>query len=194
MPGNFHPRGSVRAAEHGPGQSGSGQARAPGVASAAMTHQPARVLPAAVLVLAVIAVGGCTSAAATAGSTPANSTAAASSPAGTGSTAIARASAPVYGPPGPDPACAAALKAEQTLQSRQGKDQDSETALDKDFTNFASALNSAAQHETHAATAKAMSDLATDYTDLVESQSGAAQLPDMSTVQKDGTAFDKACS
>src|SRR5205807_9049092 len=51
-----------------------------------------------------------------------------------------------------------------------------------------------AQRETHPATAKAMTALASDYTDLVASQSGAAQLPDMSTVQNDGTAFDKACS
>ncbi|MGH3165053.1 MAG: hypothetical protein ACRDN0_04045 [Trebonia sp.] len=165
-----------------------------------MRHHPARALPASVLVLAVIAVGGCTSAAATAGTAPVSSAAASAgssagaASAGSSGTATARASAPVYGPPGPDPECAAALKAERALQSRQGKDQDSETALDKDFTNFASALNSAAQHETRAATAKAMSDLASDYTDLVESQSGAAQLPDMSTVQKDGTAFDKACS
>ena len=39
-----------------------------------------------------------------------------------------------------------------------------------------------------------MTALANDYTALVESQSGAAQLPDMSTVQNDGAAFDKACS
>jgi hypothetical protein len=39
-----------------------------------------------------------------------------------------------------------------------------------------------------------MTPLPNDYTTLVESQSGAAQLPDMSTVQSDGTAFDKACS
>jgi hypothetical protein len=39
-----------------------------------------------------------------------------------------------------------------------------------------------------------MTALATDYTDLVESQSGAAQRPDMNTVEVDGTAFEKACS
>ncbi len=39
-----------------------------------------------------------------------------------------------------------------------------------------------------------MTALANDYNDLVESQSGGAQLPDVSQVQKDGTAFDKACS
>jgi hypothetical protein len=103
------------------------------------------------------------------------------------------AAAPVYGPVA-DPACAAAEKAEQTLQSRQGADQNDESALDQDFTNFASALSAAAQREKHPATAQAMTALANDYTDLVESQSGAAQLPDMTQVQKDGAAFDKACS
>lgn len=93
-----------------------------------------------------------------------------------------------------DPACAAALKAEQTLQARQGEDQGSESALDQDFMNFAGALSAAAQHETHAATARTMNALADDYTALVESQSGAAQLPDMSTVESDGAAFDRACA
>ena len=51
-----------------------------------------------------------------------------------------------------------------------------------------------AQQEKKPATAKAMTALANDYTALVESRSGAAQLPDMSTVQSDGAAFDKACS
>jgi negative regulator of sigma E activity len=104
-----------------------------------------------------------------------------------------RAQAPVYGPD-PDTACVAAKQAEQTLQSRQTKDQNDESALDQDFTNFASALNADAQREKSQATAAAMTALASDYTDLVESQSGAAQLPDMTQVQKDGAAFDKACS
>ena len=138
-----------------------------------------RTLPALALVLAAgIAVGGCATATAGTASTVASSSA----------------TAPVFGPRVPDPACAAALKAEQTLQARQGKDQGSESALDQDFTNFASALSAAAQHETHPATAKAMTALANDYSALVESQSGAEQLPDMNTVESDGTAFDKACS
>jgi hypothetical protein len=142
-----------------------------------------RALPALALVLAAgVAVAGC--ATATAGTT---STVASSA-------ATARASASVFGPRVPDPACTAALKAEQTLQARQGKDQDNESALDQDFTDFASALSTAAQHETHPATAKAMTALANDYSALVESQSGAEQLPDMDTVENDGTAFDKACS
>jgi hypothetical protein len=156
-----------------------------------MRHRAARAIPALVSVLAVgIAVGGC--ATATAGAESARS----ASPAASSATAsaAARASAPFYGPPGPDPACAVALKAEQALQARQGKDQNSESAIDQDFTNFANALSAAAQQEKHPATAKAMTALASDYTALVESQSGAAQLPDMNTVQSDGAAFDKACS
>ena len=124
-------------------------------------------------------------------------TAAAGSPVadpGTTTRAAATAAAPVYGPSVPDPACVAAKRAEQTLQSRQSKDQNDESALDEDLTNFAAALSAAAQRETHPATARAMTALANDYTDLVESQSGAAQLPDMTQVQKDGAAFDKACS
>jgi hypothetical protein len=146
-----------------------------------------RAVPAFALVLAAgIGVGGCATATATAG--PAAPSLAASA------AASARTSAPVFGPPGPDPACASARKAEQTLQARQGKDQVNESALDQDFTNFSNALNAAAQQEKHPATAQAMTALANDYTALVESQSGAAQLPDMATVQSDGTAFDKACS
>jgi hypothetical protein len=152
-----------------------------------MRHRAARAIPALTSVLAVgIAVGGCSAATATARAASAGSASSA--------TASARASAPFYGPPGPDLACVAALKAEQTLQARQGKDQNNESALDQDFTNFANALSAAARQEKHPATAKAMTALANDYTDLVESQSGAAQLPDMSTVQNDGAAFDKACS
>jgi hypothetical protein len=149
-----------------------------------MRHHTVRAIPALASVLAIgMAVGGCATATATAGAAPASSVSSA-----------ARTSAPVDGPFGPDPACVAALKAEQTLQTRQGKDQSNESAIDQDFTNFANALNTAAQQEAHPATAKAMTALANDYTALVESQSGAAQLPDMSTVQDDGAAFDKACS
>jgi len=157
-----------------------------------MRHHTVRALPALASMLAVgIAVGGCTAATATAGAASAGS----GSPAASSVTAsAARTNAPVDGPFGPDPACVAALKSEQTLQARQGKDQHSESAIDQDFTNFANALDAAAQQETHPATAKAMTTLANDYTALVESQSGAAQLPDMSTIQSDGTAFDKACS
>jgi hypothetical protein len=140
-----------------------------------------RVVPAVALALAIgAAAAGCATAAANAG--PAASTRPSAS------------EAPVEGPPAPDPACIAAENAEQTLQSRQGQDQNNETALDQDFTNFASALSAAAQSEKRPAAAQAMTALASDYTDLVESQSGAAQLPDMSQIQKDGAAFNKACS
>jgi hypothetical protein len=165
-----------------------------------MRRRPARALPASALVLAVgIAVAGCTAAAATPGGRLSSSSAASadSSAAAAGTsaagTAAARASAPVYGPSA-DPACYAAMKAEQTLQARQGKDQDNESALDQDFTNFANALTAAAQKETRPAAAKAMTALANDYNALVESQSGAADLPDMSTIESDGMAFNKACA
>ncbi len=142
-----------------------------------------------VILAAGAAVAGCS--AANAG-TP---TAAAGTPTGTAGTPTAtRTTAPVYGPSAPDPACVAAKKAAQTLQSRQGADSGNESALDQDFTNFAAALNAAAQRETRPATAQAMTTLANDYTALVESQSGAVQLPDMNQVQKDGAAFTKACS
>lgn len=142
-----------------------------------------RAVPSVALALAVCAaVAGCATAAATAGAPPATTRPAASPPA-----------APVDGPAGPDAACAAARNAEQTLESRQAQDQGNQSALDQDFMNFASALSAAAQSEKRPAVAQAMTALANDYTDLVESQSGAAQLPDMSQVQKDGTAFDKAC-
>jgi hypothetical protein len=154
-----------------------------------MRHRTARAIPALASVLAVgIAVGGCSAATATAGAAPAGSASSATA------SAAARTTAPFYGPPGPDPACAAALKAEQTLQARQSKDQNNESALDQDFTNFANALSAAAEQEKHPATAKAMTALANDYNALVESQSGAEQLPDMNTVESDGAAFDKACS
>jgi hypothetical protein len=167
---------------------------ASGVTSVAMRYRAARTIPALASVLAVgIAAGGCSATTANARAAIATARAATTASATTAS-ATARASAPVYGPPAPDPACAAALKAERTLQARQGKDQNSESALDQDFMNFANALSAAAQRETHPATAKAMTALANDYTALVESQSGAAQLPDISTIQNDGAAFDKACS
>ena len=146
-----------------------------------------RAFPAFALVLgAGIAVSGCTTA--TAGTASAGHAASATA------SLTARASAPVYGPPGPDQACTAALTAQQTLQARQGKDQGNESALDQDFTNFANALSAAAQQEKHPAAAKAMTALANDYNALVESQSGTAQLPDMTTVENDGTAFGKACA
>jgi len=107
--------------------------------------------------------------------------------------AATRATAPIDGPAA-DPACVAAENAEQTLQSRQGKDQNDESALDQDFMNFAAALGATAQSEKRPAAARAMTALANDYTALVESQSGAAQLPRMSQIQKDGAAFDRACS
>jgi hypothetical protein len=134
-----------------------------------------------VTVMAVVLVAGCTA------GTPTGT-------AGAPAAGTARTTAPVYGPTAPDAACSAAQKAAQTLQSRQGEDSGNESALDQDFTNFAATLNAAAQHETRPATAQAMTTLANDYTALVESQSGAVQLPDMSQVQKDGAAFTKACS
>jgi hypothetical protein len=153
-----------------------------------------RILPAIALVLAAgTAAGGCSAAAA--GTASGGKAAPGSSvPASSSATAAAPASAAVFGPHAPDPACVSALKAEQTLEVRQGKDQDNESALDQDFTNFASALSAAAQRETRPATAKAMTALANDYNALVQSQSGAEQLPDMNTVENDGTAFEKACS
>ena len=151
-----------------------------------MTHRAREVAARAVPVVALALAAGATvfgCAAATAGPP-----AAATRPAAT------RSAAPVDGPAVPDPGCAAAEKAEQTLQSRQGQDQNNESALDQDFMNFAAALSAAARSEKRPATAQAMTALANDYTALVESQSGAAQLPGMSQVQKDGAAFDKACS
>jgi hypothetical protein len=161
-----------------------------------MSHRTVHAIPALAPVLATgvlavgIAVAGC--AATTAAATPAAG-AASARPATSAATPAASTSAPVYGPAVPDPACVAARRAEQTMQARQGKDASSQSALDKDFTNFASALNAAAQQETHPAAATAMTALANDYTALVESQSGAQPLPSMSAVQNDGAAFDKAC-
>ena len=156
-----------------------------------MRHRTVRVIPALASALAVaVAVAGCTAATAT-GSASAGS----ASPAASSATASASsASASADGPYGPDPACVAALKAESTLQTRQLKDENDESALSQDFTNFANALTASAQQEKHPTAAKAMSTLASDYTALVDSQTGAAQLPDMSTIHNDGTAFDKACS
>jgi hypothetical protein len=142
-----------------------------------------RAIPAIALALAVgAAVGGCAAATANAGAPAATAGSATTGP------------APVDGPPVSDPACIAAKNAEQMLQSSQAQDQNNQSALDQDFTNFAAALSAAAQSEKTPAVAQAMTALASDYTDLVESQSGAAQLPDMSQVQKDGAAFDKDCS
>jgi hypothetical protein len=152
-----------------------------------MMQPAARVAGAIAAVLAAgIVIGGCAGATAAAGAASARSV---SSAAG----AAAETSAPVAGPPAPDAACLAARQAEQTLQARQGKDQGSESAIDQDFTNFASALNAAARQEKNPAAARAMTALADDYTALVASQSGAAPLPSMSAMQNDGAAFDKAC-
>ena len=153
-----------------------------------MRHRTVRVVPAIAAALAAgIVVGGCAGSAASTGATSARSaSSAAVRPA-------AQTSAPFVGPPAPDVACLAARKAEQTLQARQGKDQSSQSAIDQDFTNFASALNAAARQATHPAAAKAMTALADDYAALVASQSGAAQLPSVATMQSDGDAFEKAC-
>ena len=128
------------------------------------------------------------------GATVAGCAAATATPDAAARPAATRSAASVYGPAAPDQACIAARQAEQTLQSRQGKDQNSESALDQDFNNFAAALSDAAQREKRPSAAQAMTALANDYTALVESQSGAADLPDMSQVQNDGAAFEKACS
>src|SRR5947209_3549948 len=138
-----------------------------------MRLRVARVLPVVLASAVGIAVGGC-----------GNGDGSAPQPAPTSTTRPATA----------DPACAAAKKAERDLQAHQGTDQSDETAIDRDFMNFADALSSAAQHEENPATARAMTALANDYTALVQSQSGAAQLPDMSTVSNDGAAFDKSCT
>jgi hypothetical protein len=145
------------------------------------------------LTVGAAVVGCATAGAPTAGAPAAATRPAATRPAAT-RPAATRAAAPIDGPAAPDPACVAAANAEQTLQSRQGKDQNDESALDQDFLNFAAALSAAAQSEKRPAAARAMTALANDYTALVESQSGAAQLPSVSQIQKDGAAFDKACS
>ena len=149
-----------------------------------MMHRMARAFPALASVLAVgIALGGCAAGTATSGA----ATVPSATPAAT------QTSAPMVGPPAPDRACAAARAAAQTMQVRQGKDQNSQSALNKDFTAFASALNAAAQQATHPAVAKVMTALANDYTALVDSQTGAVPLPSMATVQSDGAAFVAAC-
>jgi hypothetical protein len=156
-----------------------------------MWHRTGRPLTALASALAVgIALSGCAAATATTGSTSASGASSTASSAA----ASARPSAHFNGPFGPDAACAAALKAEQTLQERQNKDANNQAAIDQDLTNFANALNAAAGHESDPAKAKAMTALANDYLALVQSQSGAVALPSMSTVQNDGTAFQKACS
>ena len=152
-----------------------------------MSYRAARVIPVLAVALAAgLAAGGCS-----AGAVPVTAAGATGSPSASPS---ATASGRFDGPDAPDPACADALKAETTLEAKQGKDQGNETALDNDFMDFANALNAAARRARNPATAKAMTVLADDYTALVQSQSGAAQLPDMETVSKDGAAFDKACS
>jgi hypothetical protein len=149
-----------------------------------MRHRAAHALPVLASALAVtIAVCGCT-----------NDRTATSTAPSTRASLPATTSAPAYGPHGPDPACAATIEAEHDLQSHQNTDQNDESAIDADFMNFAQALSTAAQHESDPAKAKAMTALADDYNALVESQSGAAQLPDMTTVENDGAAVDKACS
>jgi hypothetical protein len=90
--------------------------------------------------------------------------------------------------------CRDAVQAEQALQASQARDQSNRSALDQDFTAFANRLAADAQKETDPATAEAMTNLSTDYTDLVESQTGGAELPAMTTVQDDGTAFEQACA
>lgn len=150
-----------------------------------MTHRRIRTLPICTTVLAVaITVAGCTTTQAAGGTTAPSST----------PRTDASATATVGGPHGPDPACVVALKAGQTLQAHQAADQNDESAIDQDFTDFAQALSTAAQQEKQPATAKAMTALANDYSALVDSQSGAAQLPDMTTVENDGANFDKACA
>ncbi len=153
-----------------------------------MTQPAVRVAGAIAAVLAAsLVAGGCADVTATAGAASARSASSAAVP------SAAETSAPVVGPSAPDAACAAARKAERTLQARQGKDQGSQSAIDRDFTNFAGALNAAARQASYPATARAMTALADDYTALVASQSGAARLPSVATMQSDGAAFDQAC-
>jgi hypothetical protein len=153
-----------------------------------MMQPVVRVAGAIAAVLAAgLVVGGCAGASAAAGAASARSASSPAVPSAAGT------SAAVVGPSAPDAACFAARKAERALQARQGKDQGSQSAIDRDFTSFASALNAAARQATYPATAKAMTALADDYTALVASQSGAAQLPSVATMQSDGAAFDKAC-
>jgi hypothetical protein len=90
--------------------------------------------------------------------------------------------------------CRDAVQAEQALQTSQAKDQSNRSALDQDFTAFANRLAADAQKETDPAAAQAMTNLSNDYTDLVESQTGGAELPAMTTVQADGTAFERDCA
>lgn len=146
-----------------------------------MSNRSGTVTVAAVICLALAACGGARSGRPVA--------AAHSSPATYGPFAAATASAPAS----PDAACADAVRAERALEASQGQDKSNPTALDADFTAFASRLGADAQKETNPAAAKAMTSLANDYTNLVQSQSGGAELPGMSTVENDGRAFDQAC-
>lgn len=116
------------------------------------------------------------------------SPAAVSSPAAAGTGAAA-----MQGPRVPDAACQAAVRAQRKLETSQVRDKTNATALDADFTAFANALTADAGRETSTAAAQAMNNLANDYIALVQSQSGAAQLPSMSTVQDDGAAFNRDC-
>jgi hypothetical protein len=183
----------IPAAGRGPPSEPLGARRRPAY-RAPMRHRARELATGVFPVLALaLTVGAAVVGCATAGAPTAGAPAAATRPAAT-RPAATRAAAPIDGPAAPDPACFAAENAEQTLQSRQGKDQNDESALDQDFMNFAAALSAAAQSEKRPAAARAMTALANDYTALVESQSGAAQLPSVSQIQKDGAAFDKACS
>ncbi len=161
---------------------------------APMRHRARELATGAFPVLALaLTVGAAVARCAAAGAPAAATRPAATRPAATGPPPPARrhwarhhpAAAPIDGPAAPDPACVAAENAEQTLQSRQGKDQNDQSALDQDFIDFAAALSAAAQSEKRPAAARAMTALANDYTALVESQSGAAQLPNVSQIQKD---------
>lgn len=99
----------------------------------------------------------------------------------------------MQGPRVPHAACQAAVRAQQALQASQARDNTDQTALDADFTKFANALNNDAGRETNSAAARAMTNLADDYTNLVQSQTGNARLPDMTTVENDGTTFSRDC-
>lgn len=93
----------------------------------------------------------------------------------------------------PDAACADAARAERALETSQDKDSSDPPALGADFTAFAGRLSADARRETDPAAARAMTRLADDYTALVESETGFAQLPSMSTVESDGVVFGRAC-
>jgi hypothetical protein len=115
-------------------------------------------------------------------------------PASAAPSATATATATGTGAAAASAPCRDAVQAEQSLQVSQAKDQSNRSALDQDFTAFANRLAADAQQETDPAAAQAMTNLSNDYTDLVESQTGGAQLPAMTTVQADGTAFERDCA